>query len=54
MLSGYPYLLVLMEIWTENRKKQFKNMNTKVDEENRRATEMGKEKIRKVWWFSIN
>ena len=42
---------MLMDIWPGNWDNQFEIMKIRVDEENGRATGMGKVRIRKVQWF---
>ena len=52
--SGFPYLLMLFKLCTNNWKTNLKRMNQKLDEDNRKALNKGYVRYQKVCRFSSN
>ena len=52
--SEFPYLLILIKLWTGNRKSQLNSTNQNVDEENGKALGKGNGRYRKVCQFYSN
>ena len=52
--SEYPYLFILMKLWTGYCNNQLERMNINVDEENGKAMGMVKVRDREFWKFSSN
>ena len=54
VLSEYPYLLILMNIWPGNWNNQLERTNINVDGDNGKAVRMANGWDRKFWQFSRN
>ena len=52
--NEFPYLLMLINLWSGNCKNQLKRINQKVDEENGKALDKRNVRYRKVRQFSSN
>ena len=52
--SGFPYLLILIQIWPGNWKTQLKRMTQKFDEDNGKSLGKGNLRYRKACCFSRN
>ena len=53
-LRQYPYLMMVMNIWTGNQKNQLININIRVDKDNGKSVGKVNGQAWKVCWFSSN